>query len=256
MKNLMILPSLLLLSILSTAYTHRPVYESHSKIDLGKAERVEMSISIFAGELNLFGERQTPLLIGEYLYDDPAYGEPRRRYEVRDRVGYLKIDHGEFEEVDLDDDEECIWNMQLNDKVPADLSINMMAGEGNIMLEGARIDKFNYALKAGAADINLRNTGVKRLKFKAIAGEATIDLSGERNDDLEADLKGGVGNLNLILPKDYNLEIEVSGILGEVNVDGLTKKNGYYVRRTAYNDPTLRIDITGGIGSIYLSVEE
>ena len=241
---------------LSNAQPDRFRYESHSKVDPEGAGAVQAKISMFAGELNLMAASISSLLIGEYLYDDPEYGEPIRFYKVEDKTGDLRIENKELEHVDIDEDEHCRWNLQLNRNIPTELSIEMMAGEGNVMLEGAQINKLKFEMKAGEANIDLRNTPVSDLYFKAIAGEATIDLSGEWKNDLDAYLKGGVGNLNIQLPRHANIEAEVTGILGNVEASGLRKLGNRYTREISNRLPTLHIDITGGIGNINLEVEE
>ena len=245
-----------LMLISASLFGQNTDYEVYSKTEIRNADRAEVSISMFAGEMNLQGNKQKELMFGEFLYDDPVYGKPVRSYREDKGVAYLGIESDDIIDLDMDDDEECIWNMRVNNKIPIELKINMAAGLANIDLEGTTLEKFDYALKAGEAHINLKNTSVSRIRFKAIAGEAHFDLSGDRKNDLEAHMKGGVGNLYILLPRDSNLEIDITGLIGEINVDGLSKKNGYYIRKTDPEDPTLRIDITAGIGNIYLKLAE
>jgi hypothetical protein len=233
-------------------------FEEHSVVKLAKAENAEVEIDLLAGELNLTGMKIPQLLVGEYLFNDRDLGQPVRTYTEDNQTGYLHLHNKEVDELELDIDNEKspVWNLQLKNNIPVDLNIEMGAGEGNIMLNGAPVRRFRYVLKAGEANIDLRNTSVPKLDFKALAGEATIDISGKWKNDLQADIKGGIGNLNLILPGSCNIEIEVSGILGEVHAEGLIKEGNYYTRKAGKDSPTLYIDVAGGIGSINLRVQE
>lgn len=233
-------------------------YEEHSVVKLSKADNAEVEIDLLAGELNITGMKIQQLMVGEFLFNDRDLGQPVRTYTEDNKTGYLSLhnkDMGSLD-MDIDDEKSPVWNLQLKNNIPLDLDIEMGAGEGNILLNGAPVRRFRYVLKAGEANIDLRNTSVPRLDFKAIAGEATIDISGDWKNDLQGDIKGGVGNLNLILPGNCNIEIEVSGILGEVHSEGLIKEGNFYTRKAGMDEPKLYIDVTGGIGNINLRVQE
>lgn len=234
-------------------------FDMRNKVELQKAETADVKIHQLAGELNLVSQTMTQLMRGEYLYNDPQLGKPVTDYWIADKKGLLEIKNTDFEDlhlnIDTDDEGICVWNIQLNKSIPTDVNIKMGAGESNVNLEGAKITKFNYSVKAGSVTINLRNTSVPYVKCKAIASEATIDLTGEWNNDLHGHFIGGVGNLYLILPEGYNLQVEVNGILGDIDTADLVKKGDYWVKEIDQRKPTLYIDITGGIGNITLARE-
>ena len=153
------LASILTFLLLATAYTDPYRYEMHSLVKPKGAKEAKIDISMLAGELNIVSKAIPQLLIGEYLYDNPEQGEPISHYKVEDNTGYLSIETEDWKdiEINIDDDEEdneCEWNLQLNSKIPSQLSVDMLAGLGNIMLQGSNIESFNYAMKAGKANID------------------------------------------------------------------------------------------------------
>lgn len=241
------------------AQDHSYRYSAHSKVEVKKAEKLRMKLTMVAGELNFEGKNMPQLYSGEYLYDDAEYGNPEVKYRVDDKIGRMIVGQGDMEDVEIDiDDEEasCVWNIGLKKDIPQELIIKQGFGEANIDLEGSALKKFIFETKVGKADINLRNTSVPMFSCKAIAGEATIDLTGKWKNDLHAIIKGGVGNLNLKLPSGCNLHVVANGILGNIDAPGLRRRGDTYSQEVSNSRPTLYIDITGGIGNIYLNIEE
>jgi hypothetical protein len=82
-----------------------------------------------------------------------------------------------------------------------------------------------------------------------------VDLRGTPRRDYGVRIRGGVGEATVRLPHDAGIYAEASGGLGQVNVRGLHRENGYWVN-DAYRStaPKIRVDIQGGVGSasIYL----
>jgi hypothetical protein len=72
----------------------------------------------------------------------------------------------------------------------------------------------------------------------------------------EGRLEIGVGEATVYLPKDVGISAEVSGGLGDISVQGLEKKGDRYVNE-AYGRAArqIRLEITGGVGSIKLIAE-
>jgi hypothetical protein len=252
--GLMLIFSTLWLSIQAQSSPYN--YQTYQKVNLLKATEARLSVSMVAGELNVESKDIPQLLWGEFLYDDPVLGEPNIEYKVDDHTGWLRIENIAFQDVTIDDDEEfCEWNLKLNQHTPLDMQLKMGFGEGNLMLENAKIRSLDYSIKAGKVTINLRNTSLPFLSCKAFAGEATVNLGGVWNNDLHANITGGAGNLFLVLPDDCNLYVEVNGIIGKIDAPRFERKENVFIRKTANDVPSLDIDVTGGIGNVYLEIE-
>ncbi|MFN7543338.1 MAG: hypothetical protein ACK5TN_11160, partial [Acidobacteriota bacterium] len=74
--------------------------------------------------------------------------------------------------------------------------------------------------------------------------------------DYEILVQGGVGECEVMLPKSAGLRAEAMGGLGEVNVEGLEKKGGYW--ESAEFDGAkvkVRLKVQGGIGRIGIRVQ-
>lgn len=106
-------------------------------------------------------------------------------------------------------------------------------------------------MTAGEVEINLRNTSVPDVDFKALAGEATLNLSGAWKNNMLADIRGGFGSITLILPSDVGVELEISGILGDVDAPRMRKDgNTYFNKAFGETAHTLYLDVNGGIGDV------
>jgi hypothetical protein len=83
------------------------------------------------------------------------------------------------------------------------------------------------------------------------AGELKLDLNGFWDNDLDARVSGGVGEATVRLPRDVGVRVKARGGIGEIKVQGLQERDGYYVN-DAYEKQgvRLRLDISGGIGQI------
>jgi hypothetical protein len=88
------------------------------------------------------------------------------------------------------------------------------------------------------------------------AGKVTLDLFGDGQDDLNATIRGGVSSLTLSLPHYVGVLIEVDTGVSDVDSSGLAKDGDNYTNDIyGEADFTLRIDIDGGTGKIYLDVK-
>lgn len=154
-------------------------------------------------------------------------------------------------EFDDSDASSCTWNLCFNKKVENEITIAMIAGLGNIDLSECNIKSFDFKMTAGELNLNLKNTSVPYINFRAAAGEVEMDLTGKWKNDLRANIKGGVGEITIKVPDDVGVKIEISGILGEVNVPSFKKKHKTYVNDMyGKTSETLYLDIFGGIGEV------
>ncbi len=152
---------------------------------------------------------------------------------------------------DTSDSSSCTWNLYFNNKVENDISISMIAGQGLIDLSGCNLKAFDFKMTAGEVKVNLRNTSVPYMNFRTAAGEVEMDLTGKWENDLKANIKGGVGEITIKIPDDIGVKIEISGILGDINIPSFKKKNKTYINELyGKTSETLYLDIFGGIGEV------
>ncbi len=257
MKKLRLaLPLLLLLipTILLATKQREIIYRK--SLPLGNAKEVKSDISFFAGELYL-NANSKKLTECYYGYKD-LFIVPYMVYKEVDRNGYLTIKCKREKAEQLDNrSSDNKWKLELNRNIKNDVTIELMAGEAHINLEGAKITNFTFKMTAGESNINLRNTSVPKIRCNMMAGKTTLDLSGKWNNDCDAEIKGGVGQINVKVPFGTGVKINVSGLLGEVKIPFFNKDNRTYTNDAwGKSKHSITLDISGAIGEINVEMVE
>jgi hypothetical protein len=210
--------------------------ESQS-VELDEAESVRTELKIGFGKLNLSGGAQQ-LMEADFSYNVSEW-EPEVSYDGG-RQGTLTVQQGGIDQDSFSlqglDDARNEWDIQLNNGVPTDLSIEMGAGEN---------------------DLRLGSLSLTALDLQMGAGVSMVDLSGDWAEDLEASIQGGAGEATLRLPRDVGVQVDAEGGIGEINASGLTKDGNTYTN-DAYgsSDTRLSIDFEGGVGQVNLDVAD
>ncbi len=228
----MLVAALLAVSISGCAWTQTgPLRTESETIELQGAERVDVSLRMGAGRLDLSGGADA-LAEAEFTYNVPAW-QPTIDYVVAGEEGELWIEQPEAKNLGLES-YRYAWDVRLIEQVPLTLDVGLGAGESEIDLS---------ALTVTELDLNVGVGGVE------------LDLTGERQGDMDVTIRGGVGEATVLLPRDVGVEVQVGGGLGELNVSGLTQEGDAYVN-DAYgaSDATIRLDVEGGIGGVTLEV--
>lgn len=84
-----------------------------------------------------------------------------------------------------------------------------------------------------------------------MAGKTTLNLSGKWNNDCDAEIKGGVGQINVKVPFGSGVKIQVSGLLGKVNIPFFDKENRVYTNPAwGKSKHSITLNIAGAIGEI------
>lgn len=131
------------------------------------------------------------------------------------------------------DESENEWTLQLSNKYPTSLEMDMGACEGRMELGG--IPLTGLTLDIGAADLEidfsepnparledlsvdcgasslkiggLANANVGTMEFDVGAGSCKVDLRGELKGETQIDISVGVGSMDVILSSDVELMIE------------------------------------------------
>ncbi len=193
-----------------------------------------------------------------FQYRTPEW-EPHIDYRKENGKAYVRMSAEGDVDVDVrsddkdsyDEEDQSNWGLIFPRGIAHDLDVEMLAGKGMLDLSGSKMKAFEFSMTAGEVKINLRNTSVPQLEFKALAGEATLDFSGEWKNDLYADIMGGFGSITIKLPSDAGVEMEVTGILGDIDLPRMRKQGGRYINeyfdKTSHN---LHLDVSGGIGEV------
>lgn len=220
-----------------------------SSIDLKDVNNLQSEIRINAGTLNLSTHNSSQADM-RFVYTRDAW-----KPEVKVDQGKLFIKQPEENSNNMKDKDRNEWDLVLPRAMGGDLKIRMGAGEANVDLEGAKLNRLDLAAGAGDFKVNLVNAAIEELEISAGVGALTLDLSGNRTKNLKATINGGIGDLKLLLPAETGVRVKVNG-LGSVDKVGLTKENGYYVNEAYGNTPySLEITVNGGLGSVDMALK-
>ena len=200
-------------------------------VDVEEARSVRADLRMGAGELNLTGGADR-LMEADFFYN-VADWKPEVDYEVSGDTGELSVKQDIIAGVPVGEARNE-WDIHFNDEVPANLSVQMGAGESNLDLD------------------SLTPTG---LTLHMGSGKTSVDLTGDYARSLDASIEGGVGEATVLLPSEVGARVSADGGLGKINAEGLRRKGDSYVN-DAYGDSevTVEVDIQGGVGQITLEV--
>ena len=125
------------------------------------------------------------------------------------------------------------WDLNLNDHILTDLSINCGAGQ---------------------AKLNLGTLALRSVSVRIGAGQVRLDLSGQPTHDYDVKVESGVGQADIRLPQGVGVTLEAHRGIGSINVTGLTK-HGDHWENDLYNKSkvTVKVEVNGGIGEIKIA---
>jgi len=200
-------------------------------VKLGQAKSVDVELSMAAGELTLRGGAPE-LMNATFTYNVPSW-KPRVNYRDSSDQGTLSVEqpgevHGDRGNV------RYAWDLQLNNKVPVEVHVQMGAGKSTLEL----------------ADLSL-----SKLNVEVGAGKSVVDLDGNWKNDVDVHIEGGVGEATLKLPRSVGVHVTVEGGLGSINASGLRNEGGAYVNDEYRKSPvTVNVRVEGGIGKVNLEL--
>lgn len=223
---LLALPVLLLSSCEFDNTQPGPMRDDPVSVDLANAERANVQFNMGAGELVLRGGA-SKLLEGHFEYN----GDRAKPLVRADEVGsHATVTVREPDHPHFSGKEHYLWNLQLNDKVLLDLSVNCGAGQDRLDL----------------GDLNLRNVEVHMG-----AGQVNLNLEGHPTRDYDVNISGGVGQATVHLPEGVGVRAEAHGGIGEIHVTGLQKRGDHWENDLYDNAKVnVRLRVNGGIGQI------
>lgn len=201
-------------------------------IDRPKAEMVEVTVTMHAGELEMSGGA-TKLMEGRFTYSGGNEG-PEVRFDDSSFRGRLDITN-RSRTTTMGPDSKNLWEVKLANDVRMDLNVTLGAGQSHLNL----------------GDLTLRSA-----KVQLGAGQVEMDLRGPKKSSCDVEIRGGVGEATVWVPNDVGVVAEAKGGIGEVSVRGLTRDGKRWVNEKYNKSPiTIRLDVKGGIGQINIRAE-
>jgi len=227
---------------------------------------VYADISIGTGLLYLNRGSEDQIFEGEFYYQNQS---PAVEYEIVGSEGRLTIDFNEFrsgeknEERNIkslssfDDFKENECRLNLSDKIPFSLNLDLGLVKGELDLGGLQIQNLDFTsgvskayinfnspnpvilesfnVEAGVGDLeinNICNSNFRYFNFDGGIGNYVLDFSGEIEHDGNINIGVGLGRIKLYLPRSSGVRIRVDkSFLSSFSIDDIYKKDDLY-----YND--------------------
>jgi hypothetical protein len=205
-----------------------PAQSDFRVIERDDAEAIRVSLRMGAGQLRV-GSGTQKLMRADFLYSIPAW-KPDVRYSSASKRGTLSIEQpnsgGKIGDVKYE------WDVRLNREVGIDLAVHFGAGE---------------------ATLDLGSLDMRSVEVNMGVGELKMDLRGQPQHDYKVQIRGGVGEATVRLPSDVGVFAEAHGGIGDISAKGMRHEGSrYYNEAYGHSKSTIRLDITGGVGSIRL----
>jgi hypothetical protein len=198
-------------------------------LDATNIEKANVELDMGAGQMTI-GGGATKLLDGTFTYNVDAW-----KPLVNDSTNgsHATVTIKEPSGVHGGGKTKYDWDLNLNDHVLTDLSINCGAGQ---------------------ARLNLGTLALRSLQVHMGAGQVQLDLRGHPTHDYDVKIEGGVGQADIQLPKDVGIWAEAHGGIGSVSVTGL-QKHGDHWENDLYNKAkvTVKLQVQGGVGEIKIT---
>jgi hypothetical protein len=214
--------------LLNTTRVNELKSETQS-VDLGSASSARVQIEFPAGELKV-EDGASSLMDASFSYNVNDW-QPEVKYTENGAKGELLVSQ-QGERFPVGEAVIYEWNIQLNQDVPIDLSIQ--TGAGN-------------------AELNLGGLDLTGLNIETGAGVTNVNLDGAWQHDLDVSIQGGVGEITVNLPAEMGVRVDMETALVSVTANGLTKDENGYVNQALGTAPyTLTLNLQAGVGSVVL----
>jgi len=206
-----------------------PTRHESREFEREDVQSLRLDLHMGAGELRIRGGAEK-LARADFSYNVEAW-KPNLHFSRVAGIGDLRIEQPGSSHSHLGD-VTYLWDLQLSNDVPVDLTTRFGAGD-------ARMD--------------LGSLNIRRIEVQMGVGQLQMDLRGKPKHDYDVRVRGGVGEATIRLPRDVGIYASGRGGIGEIRTEGLRRQGDHWVN-DAYNDAKVRIhlDIEGGIGSISL----
>jgi hypothetical protein len=195
-------------------------------LDGGKAERANIELDMGAGQMKI-GGGATKLLEGHFEYNVDAW-KPLVTSSANGAHATVTIKQPD--RMRGGGRTHYVWDLDLNDHVLTDLTLNCGAGQ---------------------AQLKLGTLTLRSLEVHMGAGQVQLDLRGEPTHDYEVKINGGVGQAEVQLPQGVGIWAEAHGGIGSINITGM-EKHGDHWENDLYGKAKVqvKVQVNGGIGEI------
>ncbi|NFN88701.1 hypothetical protein FDF31_17215 [Clostridium sporogenes] len=211
--------------------TNEKPKEETKVIDSNGAEKAKFNLNFGAGKLNISGNEEK-LMKGNFIYSKKEW-KPEIKYKVKDKEGKITISQPSLNggNTSLKKNEYNEWNINLNEKIPMEINLNLGVGD----------------FKADLNKINL-----KELKVEMGVGKVNLDISGDYKNDVKVNIQGGVGEATVYLPKSIGAKIKAEKGIGGVKANGFIVEDGNIYKNSQYGKSKNSIDVNieAGVGAI------
>lgn len=203
-------------------------------VEKDKAEKLDVELDLGIGEVTVKkGAKDWVEGTAQYNIDKLA---PKVKYDLRGKTGKVTIEHKGSTSVRLGKIKN-IWDIELNEDIPMDLSVETGASEAKLDLQGLQLEKLNI------------DTGV---------GDLKVNLGGDWKKSFKTNIQTGVGDTTVILPSKVGVKLTTESGIGRSNIEGfISKGNGVYVNE-AYDkaDVILEVKSEIGVGDITFKLDK
>ena len=205
-----------------------PLVHEHHVVDRGSATRARVEIDMSAGDLAVKSGAKT-LFEGDFDFNTPVL-KPALAYAVNGGTGVLKVSQGS-----ASGNYENLWQLSLSEATPIDLDLDLGAGDAQLVL--GRLDLRSLAIRLGAGDL-------------------VVDLRGTPPKSYAVTVEAGAGDTTIHLPATVGISARTSGLIGDVNVSGLEKRDGRWVNTlAAASSVTVDLQVRRAIGDLRIIAE-
>ena len=222
--------------VLSGCFSFLPskMQEETILVEKDKAKTLEVAIDLGVGEMNLTGGAK------EWVEGKADYNikklAPQVNYDVSGDTGEVEIKHKGSTKLGISNIKNT-WDIQLNDDIPMDLTVETGASLATLDLQGLQLEK---------------------LDIEAGVGDLTVNLGGDWKKSFNASIETGVGQTTVIVPSKVGVKLTTEKGIGSSNIEGLISKGkGVYVNE-AYDkaDVVLEIKSEIGLGDITFKLDK
>ena len=207
------------------------------------------------------------------------------RYLKRGTTGYLDIELTDDMSYSMFDVEDQKLDIELTDKIPCSVNMEMGACSGRLDFSGIRLQDLALSMGASSAEIEfntpnkdrirklkveagvsklkmrgLANANFERMEFEGGVGSYVLDFSGNLKENSECRISLGLGKLVVRIPRNLNVRIHSDeSFLASFKIDRkeFVRKNDTYYN-VDYDDsrPHMEMWIETGLGNLKVQTIE
>ncbi|QDQ02716.1 hypothetical protein FOH38_20940 [Lysinibacillus fusiformis] len=224
------------LLVLSGCYSSTPskIKDETILIEKDKAKKLDVELNLGVGEMTVTKGAK------EWVEGNAQFNikklAPKVSYELHGQTGEVTIEHKGSTKFGISNIKNE-WNIELNDDIPMNLSVETGASMANLDLQGLNLEKLDI------------ETGV---------GELSVNLGGDWKKSFETNIETGVGQTTVILPSKVGVKLTTEKGIGSSNVEGfISKGKGIYVN-DAYENADIVLEVISemGVGEVTFKLDK